>query len=301
MLVVEKLRKEYKDVVAVNDISFKVEEGKIFGMLGPNGAGKTTTIRTVLNIIRPTSGQILFDGKQITDEFFNVIGYLPEERGLYKKSKVLDVILYFAELKNMERNKAASEAEIWMKKLDILQYKEKKIEELSKGNQQKVQFIISVIHDPKMLILDEPFSGFDPINQQLIKEMILSLVDSGKIIILSTHQMETAEKLCREIFLINKGKEVISGSLGQIKKKFGGNFIRIEFNGNGFDLSSHPMIISFENYNNYAEVQLRENAEPSEFLRSIVDKTSITHFSVIEPTLNNIFIEAIKESNSQKL
>lgn len=301
MLVVEKLRKEYKDVVAVNDISFKVEEGKIFGMLGPNGAGKTTTIRTVLNIIRPTSGQILFDGKQITDEFFNVIGYLPEERGLYKKSKVLDVILYFAELKNMERNKAASEAEIWMKKLDILQYKEKKIEELSKGNQQKVQFIISVIHDPKMLILDEPFSGFDPINQQLIKEMILSLVDSGKIIILSTHQMETAEKLCREIFLINKGKEVISGSLGQIKKKFGGNFIRIEFNGNGFDLSAHPMIISFDNYNNYAEVQLKENAEPSEFLRSIVDKTSITHFSVIEPTLNNIFIEAIKESNSQKL
>jgi len=210
MLLVKNLTKKFKNSVAVNNLSFNVVPGKIFGLLGPNGAGKTTTIRTVLNIIKPTSGTIIFNGKPITNQFFNQIGYLPEERGLYRRSKVIDVLKYFAELKNLSSTKAIKTADNWLKRLKIEHYRNKRIEELSKGNQQKIQFITAVFHDPDLLILDEPFTGFDPINQQEIKELILSFVSSGKIIILSTHQMDTAEKLCDEILLMNNGKEVTS-------------------------------------------------------------------------------------------
>jgi ABC-2 type transport system ATP-binding protein len=299
MLLVEGLTKIFKDVTAVDNISFKIEPGKIFGLLGPNGAGKTTTIRTVLNIIKPTSGTIAFEDKPITYEFFNIIGYLPEERGLYKKSKVLDVILYFAELKKMSKKKAEEEAVLWLKKLEIENYKSKKIEELSKGNQQKIQFITAVIHNPKLLILDEPFSGFDPINQQIIKELILDFVNSGKVIMLSTHQMETAEKLCTDILLINEGKEVCSGNLSQIKKKFGSNMVKLEYQGDGSILNNLPYVIHVDNYSNYAEVQLKDDVQPYEFLRNIVDKIKVNQFTVIEPTLNKIFIDVIKESIRQ--
>lgn len=298
MLAVENLRKEFNNVVAVDNLSFKIEEGKIFGILGPNGAGKTTTIRTILNIIKPTSGFIGFDSKPITDEFFNIIGYLPEERGLYKKSRVIDIILYFAQLKNIPRIKAAEAADFWLRKLEILSYRNKKIDELSKGNQQKVQFIISVIHDPKLLILDEPFSGYDPINQQIIKEMIMDFEDSGKVVVLSTHQMETAEKLCSEILLINKGKEVCSGTISQIKKRYGKNHIKIEFEGDGAFLNSLPFVRHIDNYKNYAEIELKDDTMPHEFLKAVVDKINITQFSVIEPTLNKIFIDVIKESKN---
>jgi len=298
MLAVENLRKEFNNVVAVDNLSFKIEEGKIFGILGPNGAGKTTTIRTILNIIKPTSGFIGFDSKPITDEFFNIIGYLPEERGLYKKSRVIDIILYFAQLKNIPRIKAAEAADFWLRKLEILSYRNKKIDELSKGNQQKVQFIISVIHDPKLLILDEPFSGYDPINQQIIKEMIMDFEDSGKVVVLSTHQMETAEKLCSEILLINKGKEVCSGTISQIKKRYGKNHIKIEFEGDGAFLNLLPFVRHIDNYKNYAEIELKDDTMPHEFLKAVVDKINITQFSVIEPTLNKIFIDVIKESKN---
>ena len=298
MLVVENLIKIFKDVTAVNDISFTVEPGKIFGLLGPNGAGKTTTIRIVLNIIKPTSGVILFDDKPIAKEFFNIIGYLPEEKGLYKKSKVIDAILYFAELKSMNKKSAYDEAIKWFRKLEIEDFKEKRIEELSKGNQQKVQFITAVIHKPKLLILDEPFGGFDPINQQLIKEILLEFVNSGKVIMLSTHQMETAEKLCSDIFLINRGKEICSGNLSQVKKKFGTNNIKIEFDGDASFLNSHPSVVHVDSYSNYAEIQLKDEVLPYNFLRTLVDKINITHFSVIEPTLNKIFIDAVKQSSN---
>ncbi|MFZ0454058.1 MAG: ATP-binding cassette domain-containing protein [Ignavibacteriaceae bacterium] len=298
MLIVENLEKEFKNVKAVDNISFKIEEGKIFGLIGPNGAGKTTTIRIVLNIIKPTSGSITFEGKPITNEFFNVIGYLPEERGLYKKSKVIDSLLYFAKLKNMSKKSAFEEADYWLNKLEASEYRDKKLQELSKGNQQKIQFIISVIHNPKLLILDEPFTGFDPINQQLIKETILSFVDSGKIIILSTHQMETAEKLCSDIFLMNKGKEVISGSLNQIKKSYGGNNIKIEYSGDASFIKKLPYVKQLDIYSNYAEVQLADGTSPGELLRTLVDKINISSFSVIEPTLNKIFIDTVKENKS---
>ena len=296
MLKVENLVKEFKNVKAVDNITFNIEEGKIFGLLGPNGAGKTTTIRIVLNIIRPTSGSITFEGQKITNEFFNIIGYLPEERGLYKRSKVIDSILYFAGLKNMSKESALKEADYWLKKLEASEYRDKKVQELSKGNQQKIQFIISVIHNPKLLILDEPFTGFDPINQQLIKETILSFVDSGKIIILSTHQMETAEKLCSEILLLNKGKEVVSGSLNQVKKRYGGNNIKIEFNGDASFIKHLPFVKQVDIYSNYAEVQMNDGIPPDELLIAIVGRISISNFSVIEPTLNKIFIDVINQN-----
>jgi ABC-2 type transport system ATP-binding protein len=298
MLQVNSLTKTFKDTIAVDNISFNVEPGKIFGLLGPNGAGKTTTIRMILNILKPSTGTILFEGKPFSKEFFNIIGYLPEERGLYKKSKVLDTILYFAGLKNMDKKTAIDESVKWLKKLEIEHYKDKKIEELSKGNQQKVQFIIAVVHNPQLLIFDEPFGGFDPINQQVIKEILLSFVTLGKTIILSTHQMDTAEKLCSDIFLINKGKEVCSGSLAQIKKKFGTNNIRIEFEGDASTLSTNPSVAHIENFSNYAEVQLKDNIPPQDFLRTVITKINITQFSIIEPTLNKIFIDAIKENSN---
>ena len=296
MIEVQNLVKEFQNTVAVNDISFSVKEGTIFGLLGPNGAGKTTTIRTVLNIIKPTSGRILYNGETITNDFLNQIGYLPEERGLYKKSKVIDVILYFAQLKNMTKTLALSEADKWLKRLNIQQYKNNKLEELSKGNQQKIQFIMAVIHNPDLMIFDEPFTGFDPINQQEIRELIFSFISAGKIIILSTHQMETAEKLCSEIFLINKGKEVTSGSLSRIKKEFGGNHVEIRYNGNISFVSQMNEVVNIDSYNSYAEIELKENAEPSAFLKKLTDKIDLTHFSVIEPTLNSIFINLIKQN-----
>ncbi len=298
MLVVENLIKNFRDVTAVNNISFKIEPGKIFGLLGPNGAGKTTTIRTVLNIIKPTSGSISFNGKQITSDFFNKIGYLPEDRGLYKKSRAVDVISYFAGLKNLDKKSIAEAIDYWLDRMSIENYRLKKIEELSKGNQQKIQFIIAVIHNPQILILDEPFSGFDPINQQLIKEILLSFVNSGKIIMLSTHQMETAERLCSDIFLINKGKEVCSGSLAAVKKKFGGNFVKIEYQGDGSVLNTLDGVINIDSYSNYAEVQLDDGILPSDFLRLAAGKLNITQFSVMEPTLNKIFIDVIKQSSN---
>jgi len=294
MLTAENLVKEYKDLRAVDNVSFTVVPGRIFGLLGPNGAGKTTTIRTILNIIRPTSGRILFDGDPINENFFNIIGYLPEERGLYKKSRVMDVILYFARLKNMEKKEALHEADIWLKKLGITAYRHKKIEELSKGNQQKVQFITSIIHNPKLLVFDEPFGGFDPINQQIIREIIISFADAGKTIILCTHQMDTAEKLCADIFLINKGKEVCSGSLSSIKKKFGTNTVKIDFDGNGSFIDFLPCVIKTEKTNFHLEVKLKDGILPKDFLKEIIPLISITHFSVVEPTLDKIFIDAIR-------
>jgi ABC-2 type transport system ATP-binding protein len=296
MLSVENLVKVFKDTAAVDNISFRVKPGIIFGLLGPNGAGKTTTIRTVLNIIKPTSGNILFDEQQLSEDFLNQIGYLPEERGLYKKSKVIDVILYFAQLKNMPRSTATQQTDYWLKKLNVFHFRNNKIDELSKGNQQKIQFIISVIHDPILLIFDEPFTGFDPINQQEIRELINSFVNDGKIIILSTHQMETAEKLCSEIFLLNNGKEVTSGNLSEIKKEFGGNHVEIKFTGDVSFLSSMQEVINVDTFNHYAEIHLNQDVNPSGFLRKMTEKIDITHFSVIEPTLNKIFIDLIQQN-----
>lgn len=299
MLEVQNLVKKFKDVAAVDSISFNAEPGKIFGLLGPNGAGKTTIIRSILNILTADSGSILLNGRPIDKTFFNRIGYLPEERGLYKKSTVADIILYFAVLKNIDRKTAASEAQKWLSRLDIKNLAYKKIEELSKGNQQKVQFITAVLHNPELLVLDEPFSGFDPINQQEIKEIIQQLISEGKIIILSTHMMDTAEKLCSDILLMNKGKEVLKGSLSDIKKQFSANTIMLAYEGDEHFLINMPQVKNAVKMNGLTEIELNENVLPKDFLITASQNLNVTHFSIHEPGLEEIFIHVIKENSRQ--
>jgi len=301
MLEVQKLYKKYGSLVAVDGISFQANQGKIFGLLGPNGAGKTTTMRMILNIIKPTSGEILFDNNKSLNDLYNLVGYLPEERGLYRNSDVIDLIVYLASLKGMKKKEAKNQALNWLDRLGIKHLANHKISELSKGNQQKVQFITAVIHNPIILILDEPFTGLDPINQQEIKNLILELAALNKVLILSTHQMDIAEKLCSEIFLINKGKEVCSGELSEIKKNFGGQHIKIGFEGGSNFIKDDKNILQYEIFSNYAELQLNSLIKPSDFLKSIIDKTTITHFSIIEPSLNKIFIDLVNKTSEKIL
>ena len=296
MLEVIKLSKTFNGFKAIENISFSVEKGKIFGLLGPNGAGKTTTIRSILNIVSPSSGEVLFSDKFIDDEFYDLIGYLPEERGLYRKSKVADVINYFARLKNMNRNEISVKSKSLMEKLGILEFANKNIEELSKGNQQKVQFLTSIIHEPELLILDEPFAGLDPINQKIIKDIISGFINSGRLVIISTHMMEIAESLCSDIFVLNKGKEILSGPLRDIKNRFGSNTYQIKFKGNASFLKTLSEINNVMLFDDVADITLNHGVNPAEVLKLLVDKIEVQHFTHIEPTLNNIFVETVMGS-----
>lgn len=298
MLSVQNLVKEFKSLRALDGLSFRVEPGKIFGLLGPNGAGKTTCIRIILDIIKPTDGTVSFNGAPTNGAFRTIAGYLPEERGLYRKSRVEDVILYFARLKGMGLQAAKESMNHWLKKLEVEGLARRKIEELSKGNQQKIQFIASVVHSPKILILDEPFSGFDPINQDLIKNVILGLTSEGTTVILSTHMMEIAEELAENIVLINGGKAVISGPLSEIKKDFGDNSYRIEYERNdaGF-LKDLPGVISSSIEPEASEITMEKNCLDSDLLRLLVPRLEVKKFVKIEPSLNSIFLKAVNRNN----
>lgn len=293
MLSVTDLRKTYGNTRALDGVSFEVQPGKIFGLLGPNGAGKTTTIRIALGIIEPDSGSVLFKGKELTVAMKDSLAYLPEERGLYRKSKVIDVLVYFGGLRNVPPQEARKRATEWLKKFELYGAANHKVDELSKGMQQKVQFISCLLHDPELLILDEPFSGLDPVNQIVIKDMIRELKTSGKTIIFSTHQMEQAEKLCDQICLINKGRVVLYGDLGEVKRNYGDKTIHMEFEGDSTRLRSLDNIANMELYENYAEIKTREGIGRHEFLRQAVALVDVTKFSVEEASLNSIFISAV--------
>jgi ABC-2 type transport system ATP-binding protein len=293
MLKVTNLRKEYDTVVAVDGVSLEVKRGELFGLLGPNGAGKTTTIRIVLNIIQPNSGEITFNGKPFTTEMWNNIGYLPEERGLYRKSKIINTILYFASLKGLSAKQAKPLAYYWLERFGLKNEGHRKIEELSKGNQQKVQLIISILHNPQLLILDEPFTGLDPVNQILLKDILLELRQKNTAIVFSTHQMEQVEKMCDSICLINKGKPVLSGELYEIKKKYGTNSVHVEFDGNGEFLKNIDFVRRADVYQNYAELELTDISKSAELLSGINGKISIRKFEIVEPSLNSIFVNVV--------
>jgi ABC-2 type transport system ATP-binding protein len=293
MLKVTNLRKEYDNVVAVDGVSLEVNRGELFGLLGPNGAGKTTTIRTVLNIIQPDSGEITFNGKPFTKEMWNNIGYLPEERGLYRKSKIINTILYFASLKGFSAKQARPLAYYWLERFGLKNEGHRKIEELSKGNQQKVQLIISILHSPELLILDEPFTGLDPVNQILLKDVLLELRQKNVAIVFSTHQMEQVEKMCDNICLINKGKPVLSGELHEIKKRYGTNSIHLEYEGDGEFLKSFNFIRRADVYQNYAELELTDISKSNELLVNLNGKLSLRKFEIVEPSLNSIFINVV--------
>ncbi len=300
MLTVKNIRKEFSTVVAVDDVSFEVKRGEVFGLLGPNGAGKTTTIRTILNIIQPDKGDIFFDGKRFDDEIRNKLGYLPEERGLYRKNRLLHTIVYFATLKGVSHIEASKRAYDWLKRLDLLAYADRKVEELSKGNQQKVQFIIAILHNPDLVILDEPFSGLDPVNQIVLKDLFMEMKDKGKAIIFSTHMMEQAEKLSDKICLINHGRVVIDGKLAEVKSRFGKNTVHIEFDGDAGFLKSISGIDKLLLYENAAEFEISDHQVATNLLAELAAKLKIKKYEMVEPSLHSIFISMVGGNKIKK-
>lgn len=289
--------KSFGDFTAVSELSLAVGAGRIFGLLGPNGAGKTTTIRMIVNITAPDSGVIELFGRKLDPVLQDRIGYLPEERGLYKKMKVVDQLRFFAELKNVAGKEVDERIDNWLNRLKLSEWKNKKAMELSKGMQQKIQFITCILHEPDLLILDEPFSGLDPVNVELLKDVVLDLKRAGKTIIFSTHQMEVAEKICDDICLLNHSRKVLEGSLRQIKQSFGRNAVALRIEGESDILNDSSLVSKIEHHSDELEVLLATDASPQELLRRLVDSGAIiTKFEMIEPSLNDIFIEKVSEA-----
>ena len=292
--------KSFGEKVALDHVSLDIPKGKIFGLLGPNGAGKTTLIRIINRITVPGSGSVLFEGRPITQEDVEKIGYLPEERGLYRKMKVGEQAMYLARLKGMSQKEASAELAKWFKRFGIESWWDKKVEELSKGMAQKVQFITTVVHKPSLLILDEPFSGFDPVNAQIIREEILRLRDEGATIVLSTHNMESVEELCDNIALINRSKVVISGSLDEIRRQYGNNNVELIYTSSS-ELESVPgvfRILSDDNQagRHTAVLELQGNTDNNEALSAVLSKgVSVNSFKELIPRMNDIFIKLVTE------
>jgi ABC-2 type transport system ATP-binding protein len=300
VLKIEHISKSFGDKNAVDDFSLAVPEGSIYGLLGPNGAGKTTTIRMVMNIIAPDAGQIEVMGEELNDAIKDRIGFLPEERGLYQKMVVFDVLHYLGEIKSMPRAAIKASIEDWLGRVKLEDCISKKVEELSKGMQQKLQFASTLIHNPNLIILDEPFSGLDPVNMDLVKDIILDEKHKGHTIIFSTHIMEQAEKLCDYICLINKGAKVLDGRLFAIKSKFGKNTVVIEFDGDNNKLEGLPGVEKIYDFNKYVELKLKQGTEPQSVLEALVSKVKLNRFEYMEPSLHDIFVEMVRDDDAGK-
>jgi ABC-2 type transport system ATP-binding protein len=293
-LKIDSVTKTYEGHQAVDNLDLTVPRGSIFGLLGPNGAGKTTSIRMVMNIIIPDQGRIAVLGEGMNEALKERIGYLPEERGLYPKMKVCEVLHFLAAIKGVAARTARERTDQWLDRLGLTDWKDKKVEELSKGMQQKVQFISAMVHDPELLILDEPFSGLDPVNVDQLKEIILELHQQGKTIVFSTHIMEQVERLCEYICLINKGRKVLDGRLSDVKHSYGENTIALEFDGKADFLKDKTLIDNVDGYGNYAEVTLAKGVEPQQLLeRAVASGIMLKRFQVMEPTLHNIFVNIV--------
>jgi ABC-2 type transport system ATP-binding protein len=296
-VLVEHISKSFGEFAAVSDLSLAVYPGRIYGLLGPNGAGKTTTIRMIVNITAPDSGRIEVFGQRITPELQDRIGYLPEERGLYKKMKVGEQLKFFAALKQVDGKEAEKRVDRWLARLKLTEWKNKKSSELSKGMQQKVQFITAVLHEPELLILDEPFSGLDPVNVEVLKDVILELKVAGKTIIFSTHQMEVAEKICDDICLINRSRKVLEGSIREVKRGFSRNAVALRLSGGEAVLSNQTLVSKVQRHSDGVEILLAEGASAQTLLRELIAaETTIERFEMIEPSLHDIFIEKVTES-----
>ena len=292
--------KSFGPKVALDHVSVDIPEGKIFGLLGPNGAGKTTLIRIINRITIPTSGQVIFNGRPITQEDVQKIGYLPEERGLYRKMEVGDQAMYLAQLKGMSARDAQSELKKWFVRFGIQDWWKKKVEELSKGMAQKVQFITTVVHKPSLMILDEPFSGFDPVNAELIRKEILRLKDEGATIILSTHNMESVEELCDEIALINKSQLVITGGVDEIRHKYGNNNIELIYTGEEALSPAEGIFTVLDDQNNAGRhtsvLSLEDGVKPNEALSAVISQNvAVNSFKELIPRMNDIFIKLVTE------
>lgn len=284
--------KAYESKVAVRDLSLSIDAGQMFGLLGPNGAGKTSSIRMMMGITLPDSGTINLFGKPFERASLERVGYLPEERGLYKKMKVIEQLVFFGELHGLSAAEAQKRANDWAKRLEIDDALPKKTEELSKGMQQKIQFIGSLLHDPGLIVMDEPFSGLDPVNAKLLEQTLLQLKDEGKAIIFSTHRMDQVEKLCDSICLINKGEAVLSGRVRDIKSRYERNRIVVEFEGSAEFLNS-PEIAEAKNFSGHAEIRLKEHGDAQKLLRDASANARIYRFEMVEPSLEEIFIQTV--------
>ena len=294
ILTLDKVTKRYKDFVAVDEVSFEVEPGTIFGMLGPNGAGKTSTIRIITTITGPDSGHVYFNGEKLNKSHPSQMGYLPEERGLYKKMKVGDHLLYLAQLKGLSRQDAAKKCKIMLDRFEALDWWNKKVEELSKGMQQKIQFIATIVHDPVLLILDEPFTGLDPINSNMIQDEIYRLRDKGVSVLFSTHRMENVEEMCENIILINHGKNILMGNVKEIRNRFEENLFKVSYKGELPKVFSGGLeLVKKEDHTATFRIPNQDNANQLlQFL--ITSGCEIKSFHEILPSINEIFISQVK-------
>jgi ABC-2 type transport system ATP-binding protein len=306
ILQVRNVTKQYAAHKALDDVSLDVPKGSVFGLLGPNGAGKTSLIRIINQITGPDAGEVFFDGQKLSSQHVAMIGYLPEERGLYKKMEVGEQALYLAQLKGLSKKEAMDRLKFWFDKFELKGWWRKKIDELSKGMQQKVQFIITVLHEPKLLILDEPFTGFDPINAGLIKDELLRLRDQGTTVILSTHRMESVEELCSHIALINRSKKILDGDVHDIRRRYRSGKFEIEYKGHGVGLANSLWggfeLISNDPHAGHmkALVSIPEGRTTNDLLAEMIQNVEIVSFREVIPGMNDIFISLVNESNQQR-
>jgi ABC-2 type transport system ATP-binding protein len=284
--------KAYESKIAVRDLSLSIEAGQMFGLLGPNGAGKTSSIRMMMGITMPDSGTVSLFGRPFDRTSLDRVGYLPEERGLYKKMKVEEQLVFFGQLHGLSATDAKKRATEWTKRLEIDEALPKKTEELSKGMQQKIQFIGSLLHDPGLIVMDEPFSGLDPVNAKLLEQTLLELKDEGKAIVFSTHRMDQVEKLCDSICLINQGQAVLSGRVREIKSRYERNHIIVEFEGSA-DFLESAEIAEANNFSGHAEIKLKPHGDAQKLLREASAAAKVYRFEMVEPSLEEIFIQTV--------
>ena len=298
ILEIQNLCKRYGDHVAVDDISFSVPRGSVFGLLGPNGAGKTTTIRMIMRIIASDSGTVLLDGIPVDDDRRRIIGYLPEERGLYKKMKVLEHLVFLGTIRGLRPGEARKRSSAWLERFELDEWATHKVEDLSKGMQQKIQFIGCILHRPPLLILDEPFSGLDPINTRALKDLMQEMAEEGVTIVLSTHVLPQVDELCSDICLINRGRPILYGSLDRIRADYGGNTWRISTGVEADDLTGFKGVASVHPLKKDLLVELEDGEEPNDLLRALLDRGHVETFTRFIPDLENIFIRAVEEDRA---
>ncbi|MBN2002299.1 MAG: ATP-binding cassette domain-containing protein [Anaerolineae bacterium] len=298
-VTVSNISKSFGDVKAVQDVSFEVHPGEVFGLLGPNGAGKTTTIRMMLDIFRPDKGEITILGGKLDEARKRRIGYMPEERGLYKDLKLEATLVYLATLKGVRETVAREQLGPWLERFDLVDYRHKKIQELSKGMQQKAQIIATLLHNPDLLVVDEPFSGLDPVNTRLVKDIIEELRQQGKTIIMSTHQMYQVEALCNRIVLINRGRAVLYGEVERIKRDFAGNALTLEGHG---DFEHLPGVLEVRRNNGAWHVTLEPGFDPQDVLRALMNQEGgrLERFELAEPSLDDIFVTVVQRTNGER-
>lgn len=290
------IRKAYQGHVAVKGLNLTVPQGSVFGLLGPNGAGKTTTIRMTMDILGPDDGEIFIMGKKSEKKSRDRVGYMPEERGLYQKMVVEELLVFMAELKGTDRSTAKKRIGPWIEKLGLHGWEKKKANELSKGMQQKVQFIQTVLHDPEVLILDEPMSGLDPVGTNVMRDALLELSRAGKTLILSSHQMHTVEQMCDRVALINKGEKILDGRVSEIKAAHGKNTLVIAYDGDGAFLSALPGVASATDSGKQTELRMAPGADPQAILRAASERLKISRFEIVEPSLHDIFVASVTTS-----